>query len=153
MSPTPSSRSDMAAIPAWLWSLLGVAPSTRAGRSSCAAAATSDGGVLRERGTLSAAQHQTSDVFGYKWHQRDTFESEAMLERTRRWLTERYGDVVERRVLVRASRPSRCSWTPAAVPPTPHSRSSDAALRTVRYLGVDVSEAVDVAAARLAEAA
>ena len=141
----------MATVPAWLWSLLGSPSVEEGGQVELRGRSyVLSGGVLRERGMLSAAQHQTSDVFGYKWQQRDTFESDAMRQRTRRWLTERYGDVA-----------SDEFW--AAHPPEPvlldagcgaaYSALSlfDEALAKVRYLGVDVSEAVDVAAARVAE--
>jgi len=141
----------MTTVPEWLWSLVGgtsvedgVEVELR-GRGYVLS-----GGILRDRGTLSASQHQTSDVFGYKWHQRDTFESEPMLERTRRWLAERYGDVVTDEFW--SAHPSRpvlldagCGAAYSAL-----ALFGDA-LQRVRYLGVDVSNAVDVAAARVAE--
>jgi SAM-dependent methyltransferase len=138
-------------VPEWLWPLVGGGPVQEGkevalrGRSYVL-----QDGVLRDRGTLSATQHQTSDVFGYKWHQRETFESAPMLARTRRWLTERYGDVV-----------SDTFWSAHPQQPLLLDAGCGAAysalalfgdaLERTRYLGVDVSDAVDVAAARMAE--
>src|SRR2546428_8838264 len=51
------------------------------------------GGILRARHLLSDAELQTATAFGFKWHKRDTFESDASLKRMRAWLVERYGDV------------------------------------------------------------
>lgn len=42
--------------------------------------------------TLSDSQSQTKDAFGYKWSQRDTYESPAFKDKARQWLLERYCD-------------------------------------------------------------
>jgi SAM-dependent methyltransferase len=136
----------------WLWPLLGlVAPCAEGheldllGRRYVVA-----GGLLRERDAASAAQSQTSEVFGYKWGRRETFESTAMQERARRWLVERYGPV-----------DGDAFWAEHGDAPVLLDAGCGAgysalalfgdALRRVRYVGVDVSEAVDVAATRFLE--
>ncbi|MBM3517563.1 MAG: class I SAM-dependent methyltransferase [Alphaproteobacteria bacterium] len=100
---------------------------------------------------LSAAQARTGASFAFKWAQRATYESEAALARTRAWLRERYGD------------PAAAAWW-RELPPRPVllDAGCGAALSAielfgdvldrVHYVGVDVSEAVEVAAARFGEA-
>lgn len=95
---------------------------------------------------LSASQMQTSETFAFKWQKEDTFTSSAALERTRKWLQARYGDV--------------CSL----VHSYPHSpvvldAGCGAALSALElfgpcfdsmsYIGVDVSDAVKVACKRI----
>ena len=106
-------------------------------------------GIVRERSVMSESQSQTSGAFGFKWHQRETFESEASLERMRTWLIERYGDV--------GSAPWWTDYAPDALVLDAGCGAAMSALELfadvlsrVRYLGVDVSDAVDVAAERFA---
>jgi arsenite methyltransferase len=135
----------------WLWALLGVDPVEEGeeiilhGRRYVL-----DGGLLREREVLSSAQDQTSAVFGFKWEQRDTFESASMQARARRWLVERYGPVdspafwaehPDDAVMVDAG----CGAGYSAL------ALFEQVLPKIRYLGIDVSNAVDVAHARFAE--
>jgi ubiquinone/menaquinone biosynthesis C-methylase UbiE len=99
-------------------------------------------GVLRAVEYVSAAQAQTSEVFGYKWNRRDTFESPNARSVMRDWLRARYGE------------PSEMSWLKdndilidigcgAA-------RSSielfGDRLKQLRFIGADISAAIDVAA-------
>jgi arsenite methyltransferase len=99
-------------------------------------------GVLRSKATTSAAQTQTSDVFGFKWHQRDTFESDNARAVMRSWLCERYGS------------PDEMSWIKEGDilldVGCGAGRSSvelfGAHLRRARFVGTDISSSVDVAA-------
>jgi arsenite methyltransferase len=152
MSSARSETSEPVVLgPDWLWPLLGVeAPSENAELTLRGRRYVLSGGLLRERGVLSAAQDQTSETFSYKWRQRDTFESQAVQERARRWLLERYGSVNspefwaahgKRPLLVDAG----CGAGYSAL------ALFASVLPMIRYLGVDVSPAVDVAAARFAE--
>jgi len=135
----------------WLLELLGV------GREAAASEAEIRGqrfiardGILRAAALVSDAQQQTSDTFGFKWAKRDTFESEVSLRRMREWLVERYGDVA-----------GAAWWSDYGECPLLLDAGCGAGastlelfgdrLRSVRYLGVDVSESVDVAAARFTE--
>lgn len=106
-------------------------------------------GILREEGVLSAQQAQTADVFGFKWRQHDSFETPAMRGLAASWMVEKYGDV--------AMAPW---WDEYGPEPLVVDAGCGAALsalelfgdrlRSVRYLGVDVSDAVDAAAGRFA---
>jgi hypothetical protein len=48
-------------------------------------------GILRDASLASSAQEQTTRTFGFKWQQRNTFESPAMRRQMREWLDQRYG--------------------------------------------------------------
>lgn len=136
-------------MPAWLPPLLGV--------ESIAEGATLTlrgqpfvvrGGIPRSLALLDADQAQTGSAFAFKWQRRDTFESPASLARMRAWLEARYGaldqwlaDAGEAPLLVDAGCGAGMSGLELL---------GDAATR-VRYLGVDVSAAVDVARQRFAE--
>jgi arsenite methyltransferase len=108
------------------------------------------GGIVRSQSLVSQAQQQTARAFGFKWQKRDTFESTESLARMRAWLVERYGSVTDE------------EWFPnERMGPVVLDAGCGAAmsaielfgpkLDSIRYLGVDVSEAVDVARARFAE--
>jgi arsenite methyltransferase len=140
-----------AATPHWLFELLGIPPLEEG------AAAEAEGiplelrrGILRARSLVSAAQSQTADSFGFKWGKRETFESEHMRRRTREWLVERYGSIED-----------AGWWSEYGGAPVVLDAGCGAAysavellasrLRGIRYIGMDISEAVDVAAQRFAE--
>lgn len=140
----------MRVMPDWLWPLLGT---TQAWSGECTVGGQAfviRDGIPRSGLLLSAAQAQTEETFGFKWKKRDTFESSASLARMREWLIERYGDV------------ARAPWL-ADHGPRPLLLDAGCGagmsglelfadlLPNVRYLGVDVSEAVDVAAERFAD--
>jgi SAM-dependent methyltransferase len=100
----------------------------------------------------SESQDQTRQAFGFKWSLRGTYESPAVKETSRQWLIERYcsGDpsVIdewfsgERKILLDAG----CGSGFSAL------LLFGDRLRHVDYLGVDISDAVDVARARFEEA-
>ena len=136
----------------WLWELLGIAVPPEEGRflELDGRQYVFRGGILRESATLSTEQAQTADVFGFKWRQRHTFETEAMRAKARTWMVEKYGDVA-----------SAHWWEGYGPDPLVLDAGCGAALsalelfgdraKLIRYLGVDVSDAVDAAAARCAE--
>jgi SAM-dependent methyltransferase len=136
--------------PGWLSDLLGVDVPSEGG------SVLLDGrrfvvrnGILREESQLSAPQSQTADVFGFKWRQTHTFETPSMRDKAGTWMREKYGDVADARW-----------WDEYGEAPLLVDAGCGAALsalelfgdrlRHVRYLGVDVSDAVDTAAARFA---
>lgn len=106
-------------------------------------------GILRAQDVLSAAQTQTSAAFDFKWSKRETFDGEA-LKFFQPWLFEKYGRVAaapwlfetsETPILLDAGCGAALSILALFGP----------ALGRLRYLGVDVSGAVDVAKTRFTE--
>jgi len=103
-------------------------------------------GVWRAAAFLSESQGQTEKVFGHKWQKEDTFSSPTALDRARRWLLERYGP---------------CDAWLSTLPSSPlvldaGCGAAYSALEyfgpnfsDIRYVGVDVSEAVQVALRRI----
>jgi len=107
-------------------------------------------GILRSKSVASEAQGQTEKTFGFKWHQRETFERDGLLANVRAWLIERYGDIAkagwmrdygDRPLILDAG----CGAAMSAL------ELFGGILGNARYLGADISAAVDVAAARCAE--
>lgn len=106
-------------------------------------------GILREEAALSASQAQTADVFGFKWRRLDTFDTPAVMAKAGSWTSARYGNIA-----------SADWWQQYGPRPLVVDAGCGAALSAlelfgdrlaqVRYLGVDVSDAVDTAAARFA---
>ncbi len=141
----------MVVTPEWLFDLLGVGAVAEGAEVPLRGRPFRlHGGILREVAVLSEGQAQTADTFGFKWKQRATFESPAALEAVRSWLVNRYGDVQ-----------SDEWWREYGTHPVIVDAGCGAAmsaielfgdrLEDVRYVGIDVSSAVDVASARFAE--
>ena len=136
----------------WLLDLLGLACAPAEGETVLAhgRALTMRGGMLRGSGANSAAQGQTQEVFGFKWHQRETFESEASLAHLRAWHRARYGDAVRLEWLAEhGPRPllldAGCGAGMTAL------ELLAPALPQARYLGIDISDAIEVARDRFDE--
>lgn len=100
---------------------------------------------------VSSNQQQTDEAFGFKWAKRDTYESDASKKNMKRWLYERYcasdssrlkkwleGD---RKIVLDAGCGAGFSGL----------LFFDNALHSHDYLGVDISNAVEVARARFQE--
>src|SRR5215217_1703643 len=101
--------------------------------------------------TYSEAQQQTKDTFGFKWAKRATYESEAMMEAAKKWLFERYCDGDSQRLTDWLSGGRKIildagcgSGFSALLFFGDHLKSHD-------YLGVDISDAVEVARTRFRE--
>jgi SAM-dependent methyltransferase len=142
---------DATASPGWLFELLRI-PKLGEGDETVVAGRQIRvvDGILRMRPEVSGAQEQTSEAFAFKWEKRETFESKAMLGRMRAWLIERYGDL------------EKAPWWEAyGSNPLLLDAGCGAGfsslelfgprLGQVRYLGVDISTAVEIAATRFAE--
>jgi SAM-dependent methyltransferase len=137
-------------IPSWLEELLGMEiPADGAHFTANGVRLVREGDILRAENILSPSQIQTRDTFGYKWKRRDTFEG-AVSENMHRWLIEKYGRVWEAAwlkdygdypILLDAGCGGGMSglelWGPV--------------LPRLRYVGVDISAAVDVAHDRFSE--
>ena len=142
--------SEPVRIPRWFADYLGISPGAERAQVRDQALVLRDG-ILRDASLTGSTQEQTARTFGYKWQQRDTFESPAMRGHIREWLDQRYGRAVDfdwwagyghRPLVVDAG----CGggWSGLE-----YFRDL---LGRIRYLGVDVSDAVEVAARRIREA-
>ena len=110
---------------------------------------TMRGGILRAQELVSAAQEQTSDTFGFKWAKRDTFEGESVRV-MKAWLIEKYGNVPEAPWLFEGGPnpvllDAGCGAAQSAI------ALFEPVLDRIRYLGADVSTAVEVAKSRFDE--
>lgn len=103
-------------------------------------------------GEASRAQSQTERAFSFKWARRSTYESEAVKAATKNWLFERYCD---------SSRELLSSWLrqgPQIILDAGCGSGHSALLffgehlKRHDYLGVDISDSVDVARQRFKEA-
>jgi len=108
------------------------------------------GGILRSESVVSEAQGQTEKTFGFKWQQRETFERDGLLANVRAWLIERYGDIAKAEWMKDyGDHPlildAGCGAAMSAL------ELFGNELSRARYLGIDISTAVDVAAARFTE--
>jgi len=148
-NPAPNSDS-LPPLPAWVAKVLGVRQLDEGMEFSLGGQPfVVRDGLPRSSKLVSAAQVQTRETFGFKWKKVDTFDSPASLARMREWLVERYGDLAqapwldehgEQPLLIDAGCGAGMSGLELLGPLLPR----------IRYLGVDVSEAVDVARQRFA---
>jgi SAM-dependent methyltransferase len=148
----PPMSFDGGQVPEWFLALLGLDAAVGDGHSMDLGGTryVLDRGVLRAGLAVSEAQGQTADAFAFKWQRLDTFAGEVAVGRSRRWLLERYGDV--------ASAPW---WRDYGDAPVLLDAGCGAALsslalfgsrlKSVRFIAVDISEAVLVAAQRCCE--
>lgn len=136
--------------PAWLTHLLGIAPMIDGDTNKVSGRRIKMvRGIIRSEELVSAAQEQTRDAFAYKWAKRDTFEGE-VARALRDWLIEKYGNVSaapwwteygESPILLDAGCGAGMSGMALFGP----------ILDRIRYLGADVSTAVDIAKQRFEE--
>lgn len=146
---SPQSAPFDRALPDWFWNYLGQTGPWSGRRDFCGQSFVVRRGIPRSESLLSPEQAQTEETFGFKWKKRDTFDSPASLARMREWLIERYGDLTtapwlsdyERPLVIDAGCGAGMSGLEAFGP----------VIDRIRYLGIDVSAAVDVAAERFAE--
>jgi ubiquinone/menaquinone biosynthesis C-methylase UbiE len=108
--------------------------------------------ILREKAIYSRSQSQTKDAFGFKWARRDTYDSTAILENHRKWMVERYLDgkpelldqwIADGATVLDAGCGSSYSGL----------LFFERHLNRIDYLGVDISESIDVAVERFRAAA
>jgi arsenite methyltransferase len=139
-------------LPNWLAPLLGVAPMAEGGRFSAGGDTfVIYRGIPRAEVALSPAQAQTRDAFGFIWDGPGRFESGSSLTKLAQWYRSHYGDVANAKW-----------WSDYGPDPLLVDAGCGAGisalglfgerLRSVRYLGVDLSCAVDAAARRFGKA-
>lgn len=133
----------------WLGTLLGVNIPPEKGVATIGGSKyVMECGVLRAQALLSASQAQTSDTFGFKWNKQETYDSREFQEHVANWL-KKYGDA--REIIERLRTPERDK--PIVLDAGCGAGVTGFALfapvsKEIRYFGVDVSNAVDVAASR-----
>lgn len=108
-------------------------------------------GVLRDSAVVDADQQQTGETFAYKWAKEDTYSSRDAEQATRSWLVERYGDLSREPAWRRFGDVPLVLDAGCGAGRTALLLIGDM-LRRVRYLGVDLSEAVELAARQFARA-
>lgn len=136
--------------PDWLWEYLGVPVPAQSSYDLNGQPFVMRDGIPRSQALISDSQAQTEETFGFKWQKRDTFDSEVSLAHLRSWLIERYGNPEsagwlaehgQNPLLIDAGCGAAMSALELLGPLIPR----------IRYLGIDVSAAIDVAARRFAE--
>lgn len=145
-----STRSDSSAVrqPNWLWDVLGVrAPREGEAFKVDAHEFRVTGGIPRQASLLSDEQTQTREAFSFVWSGEGRFEDGPSLKLMRDWYRENYGDVAnapwwadlgDNPLVVEAGCGAGISG----------SETFGERVNRVRYLAVDISDAVDRAAAR-----
>lgn len=137
-------------LPEWFWALLGA--SETAGRDTRLRQLGLEmrGGLPRGVEAKSEAQAQTQDTFGYKWQKRETYESETGRAVSRAWLSERYGQA-EDFAFLRGGRGKPMLLDAGCGAGLSALELFGPVLDRIRYLGADISTAVDVAKLRFGE--
>lgn len=167
MSSTPSTACEApapAAAPAWLAALLTGVPVAEAQPlrdgavvTPCDGAAVTatqgerlivEGGVLRADGTVSDRQAQTRDSFAHVWSDADRFASPKARRLLDDWYQSHYGPAADAPWWAEYGESPLLLEAGCGVGHSAIGLFGDR-LRQLRYLGVDISPAIDVAARRL----
>jgi len=111
---------------------------------------TTVAGIPRSAEFVSAAQEQTRETFGFKWAKRDTFEG-SVADHMRTWLVQKYGDVPHASWFFKDHGPNPIILDAGCGAALSGIALFGPVMDRVRYLGVDVSTAVDVAKKRFEE--
>ncbi len=105
-------------------------------------------GIPRQKKIYSSTQEQTKETIAFKWKKRDTYESSVVSDSAKEWLQERYSlpgitfeDVIKNKTVLDAGCGSGFSSL----------LLFGDSLNQCRYIGADVSSAVDVVSQRFAE--
>ena len=107
--------------------------------------------VLEHQKKYSVAQEQTRDAFGFKWSKRETYESEAVLENARKWLFERYCDHNPEKLKDWLSGRGKIILDAGCGSGFSALLFFGDYLKKHDYLGVDISDAIEVARERFSE--
>jgi SAM-dependent methyltransferase len=108
-------------------------------------------GIPRFVLTEDRAQKQTEGSFGFKWQQRDTYNSPQMFEACQQWIVERYGfkSIDEMRVFFGSRRRVLDAGCGGGFSSSLWMNESWQGEGQAQWFGADISEAVDVARERL----
>jgi len=99
-------------------------------------------------------QTQTQDIFGFKWSKRETYESDAVKKASREWLMERYFESDENKLSVFFNNDNNRKIILDAGCGSSYSALAlfGDELKKHDYLGIDISDSVNEAKVRFAEA-
>jgi SAM-dependent methyltransferase len=141
MTPIASFKSETLTLPLWFADLL---------NPDLGHVEQAENGILRVGDPgRSGAQKQTSDSFGFQWHKKSIFEKTETSIQVRSWLTERFGNPADH--LAGLTNPvvldAGCGASMSAL-----AYYGPEVLSKLRYIGIDVSKAVDMAQQRFREA-
>jgi len=137
--------------PQWLWNYLGIsAPQEDDKFDLVGQSFVQSQGLPRIQAILSEAQEQTKETFRFKWKKRDTYDSETFLDHHKSWMLERYGNLESANwIFEHGDNPliidAGCGSAVSAL------ELFGSLLPRIRYLGIDISSAIDVAAKRFTE--
>lgn len=149
MSP-PTPREASGSLAGWLPALLGLETLPEEGREVELQGAryVMRDGILRSTSLVSEAQQQTSSSFGYQWQKRELYDRPEVRAEARRWLLDRYGDPRQAPWLTQGAGPKLVLDAGCGAGFSAH-ELFDGLWDRIRYLGADISAAVDVARARI----
>lgn len=103
--------------------------------------------IARQMSVYSDGQEQTRDAFAYRWKQVDSYETEAMKANNLDWLTKRYiGEDIE--LFNECIQPDKGILDAGCGSGFTANLLFNNSLNNMKYLGVDISSAVDLAAER-----
>lgn len=109
-------------------------------------------GIPRELNVYSENQRQTKDTFGFKWNKREYYESEEIKSKSYDWFLSKYFDGDREKKLQFMQEINGGRFFDAGCGSAFSSLVLfDDYLKDVHYLGVDISESIDVARVRLKE--
>ena len=100
---------------------------------------------------ISANQKQTEETFDYKWKKRDTYESEAVQTEWRRWLFEKYFDSDQNELITLLSGGKKRILDAGCGSGGSGERLFGEFINDHEYVGVDISDAVEIAEQRFKE--
>src|SRR4051812_4184814 len=92
----------------------------------------------------SSTQDQTKEIFGFKWHQTDSFGSEAFDKMTRDWLIEMYCNGKEKNIDGLLGSPGKIFLDAGSGVGYSASLLFGERLKNHYYLGVDISNSIEV---------
>ena len=109
-----------------------------------------NGILIASESGQSAAQKQTAHSFGYQWQKKSIFEMEETSQHVKSWLCERFGDPLDHFQCLKSEAILLDAGCGAAMSALAYFGFET--LSKVNYLGVDISESIDVAKKRFEEA-
>ena len=96
-------------------------------------------------------QKQTADTFSFKWKKRDTYEGDEMQARSYKWLVDRYFGSESARIKFLEKNKDKSLLDAGCGSGYSTTLLFGEYLSTFKYLGVDISDSIDVAKERFRE--